>query len=173
MLAAAMLRCRQSNAILLVAKLDRLSRDAAFLLNLGKSGVRFQALDIPEANTLTLGVLASLAQHEREIISSRTRAALAARRARGLPLGTPRDLSAYAARASVMGRTANAAKARERAQLIAPNIQEARAAGCITLRQIAEHLDGLGVTTPRGKKWTPTAVNNAERLIKAHSLTKT
>src|SRR6202034_2959368 len=98
-LTAALLRCRQTRATLLVAKLDRLSRNAAFLMNLRDSGVKFQALDIPEANTLTLGVMAVLAQHEREIISARTRAALAARRARGLPLGTPRDMSPYAARA--------------------------------------------------------------------------
>jgi DNA invertase Pin-like site-specific DNA recombinase len=59
--------------------------------------VKFQALDIPDENTLTLTVMAAMAQHEQEVISQRTIAALAARKARGLPLGTPRDLSAYAA----------------------------------------------------------------------------
>jgi DNA invertase Pin-like site-specific DNA recombinase len=164
-LEAAMLRCRQAHATLLVAKLDRLSRNAAFLFNLRDSGVKFQALDIPEANTLTLGVMAVLAQHEREIISARTRAALAARRARGLQLGTPRDMSAYAAHASALARTVNTDKAKARAALVAPAIKSARSAGCATLRQIAEHLDDLGITTPRGKKWTPTAVSNAEKLI--------
>src|ERR1700733_8215533 len=99
-LEAAILRCKQSNATLLVAKLDRLSRNAAFLMNLRDSGVQFEALDIPGANTMTVGVLALVAQHEGEAISSRTKAALAARRARGLPLGTPRDLSRHQARAS-------------------------------------------------------------------------
>jgi DNA invertase Pin-like site-specific DNA recombinase len=164
-LEAALLRCRQSHATLLVAKLDRLSRNAAFLFNLRDSGVKFQALDIPEANTLTLGVMAVLAQHEREIISARTRAALAARRARGLPLGTPRDMSAHAARASALACAVNARKARSRAALVAPAIKSARAAGCASLRQVAEHLDELGITTPRGKSWTPTAVKNAEKLI--------
>jgi len=129
--------------------------------------VKFQALDIPEANTLTLGVMAVLAQHEREIISARTRAALVARRTRGLPLGTPRDMSAYAARASAQACAVIAEKAKIRAALVAPAIKSARSAGCATLRQIAEHLDDLGITTPRGKRWTPTAVANAERLIAA------
>jgi DNA invertase Pin-like site-specific DNA recombinase len=166
-LEAALLRCRQAHATLLVAKLDRLSRNAAFLLNLRDSGVKFQALDIPEANTLTLGVMAVLAQHEREIISGRTKAALAARRARGLPLGTPRDMSAHAARASALARAVNTEKAKTRAALVAPAIKSARSAGCASLRQVAEHLDDLGITTPRGKKWTPTAVKNAEKLMAA------
>jgi DNA invertase Pin-like site-specific DNA recombinase len=164
-LEAALLRCRQAHATLLVAKLDRLSRNAAFLFNLRDSGVKFQALDIPEANTLTLGVMAVLAQYEREIISGRTKAALAARRARGLPLGTPRDMSAYAARASALARAVNTEKAKARAAEVAPAIAAARSSGCRTLRQIAEHLDQLGIPTPRGRLWTPTAVSNAEKLI--------
>jgi DNA invertase Pin-like site-specific DNA recombinase len=164
-LEAALLRCRQAHATLLVAKLDRLSRNAAFLFNLRDSGVKFQALDIPEANTLTLGVMAVLAQHEREIISARTRGALAARRARGLQLGTPRDMSPYAVRASALASATNIEKARARADLVAPAIKAARMAGRDSLRRIAEYLDELGVTTPRGRKWTATAVANAERLI--------
>jgi DNA invertase Pin-like site-specific DNA recombinase len=164
-LAEALLRCRQTRATLLVAKLDRLSRNAAFLLNLRDSGVKFQALDIPEANTLTLGILATLAQHERELISQRTKAALAARRARGLPLGTPRDMTAYAARASAAGRMVIAGNARKRAAEIAPLIAEARAEGCASLRSIAKFLNSREVTTPRGKAWTAGAVRNVQRLI--------
>lgn len=164
-LEAALLRCRQTGATLLVAKLDRLSRNAGFLMNLRDAGVRFQALDIPEANTLTLGILATLAQHEREIISARTKAALAARKARGLPLGTPRDLRPYAARAGRLGRKVIADRARERAQLIAPQIDEARKAGCASLRQVAAWLNEREITTPRGKAWSAMAVRNAQALI--------
>ena len=73
-----MKRCRLTGATLLVAKLDRLSRNAAFLMTLKDSGVPFVAADMPDANTLTIGVMASLAQHEREMISKRTTAALEA-----------------------------------------------------------------------------------------------
>src|SRR5262249_24383464 len=77
-LTAALRRCRVTGATLVVAKLDRLSRNAAFLLTLRDSGVPFVACDLPEANTLTIGVMAAMAQHEREVISARTVAALAA-----------------------------------------------------------------------------------------------
>src|ERR1700679_2926355 len=125
-LQAAILRCKQSNATLLVAKLDRLSRNAAFLMNLRDSGVQFEAIDIQGANSMTVGVLALVAQHEAEAISARTKAALAARRARGLPMGNPRDMSAYAKRASRLGNAANRAKAQDRAKLIAPAIDQAQ-----------------------------------------------
>jgi DNA invertase Pin-like site-specific DNA recombinase len=160
-LQAALLRCRQTRATLLVAKLDRLSRNASFLMSLKDSGVQFEALDVPGANTLTVGVMALMAQQERELISARTKAALAARRARGLPLGTPRDLSAYAASASLMGQAANRKKAIARAKEIAPLIEEARKAGNLSLRKIADYLNEGNYPTPRGKQWTATAVAHA------------
>lgn len=166
-LTAALQRCRQTRATLLVAKLDRLSRNAAFLLNLKASEVKFQALDLPEANTLTLGIMATLAQHERELISARTKAALAARKARGLPLGTNRDMKPYQARASVLGTAAKHAKALARAREIAPAIDEAKALGHSSLRQIAAHLDSQGITTPAGKTWSAAAVLRTLALIEA------
>jgi DNA invertase Pin-like site-specific DNA recombinase len=163
-LEAALLRCRQTRATLLVAKLDRLSRNISFLFRMRDEGVKFQALDIPEANTLTLGVFAAMAQHEREIISARTKAALAARRARGLPLGTPRDLSAYAREAAAVGRASIQANAKKHATEVAPEIQAARQQGCTSLRQVAAYRNDQGVVTPRGKLWTAAAVRNAERM---------
>jgi DNA invertase Pin-like site-specific DNA recombinase len=164
-LEAAILRCKQSNATLLVAKLDRLSRNAAFLMNLRDSGVQFEALDIPGANSMTVGVLALVAQHEAEAISTRTKAALAARRARGLPMGTPRDMTAYSKRAAKLAGQASATKARARAKLIAPAIEAAQDEGRTSLRQIAAYLNAQSIPTPRGKAWTATAVSNAQRLI--------
>lgn len=168
-LAAAMLRCKQSNAKLLVAKLDRLSRNAAFLMNLKDSGVQFEALDIPGANSMTVGVLALVAQHEAEAISKRTKDALAARRARGLPMGTPRDMSKHQKRASSLGNKANRAKAHARAKLIAPAIEQARSEGHTSLRQIAAYLNEQTIATPRGKQWTPTAVAHAITYSELHA----
>jgi len=95
-LAAAIDRAKQDRAVLVIAKLDWLSRNASFIHSLRDSGVNFQCVDIPEANTLTIGIFATLAQHERELISSRTKAALDAKRAQGVVLGKPENLSLVA-----------------------------------------------------------------------------
>src|SRR5438045_1788546 len=76
-LQAALAQCRQEKACLLIAKLDRLSRNAAFLLNLQESGVEFVAVDMPQADSFIVGILAMVAQKEREMISQRTKAGLA------------------------------------------------------------------------------------------------
>ena len=86
-LVAALNLCRRKKAVLVIAKLDRLARSVAFISNLMESGVEFIAVDMPEANRLTLHILAAVAEHEREMISQRTRAALAAAKARGVRLG--------------------------------------------------------------------------------------
>ena len=83
-LARAIDKATKERATLVIAKLDRLSRNAVFIFALKDSGVDFQCVDIPDANTLTIGIFATLAQHERELINSRTRSALAAKKAQGL-----------------------------------------------------------------------------------------
>src|SRR3954466_14112607 len=88
-LAAALDLCRRRRAMLVIAKLDRLARNVAFIASLMEAGVEFTAVDMPSANKLTLHILAAVAEHEREMISARTRAALAAAKARGVRLGRP------------------------------------------------------------------------------------
>jgi DNA invertase Pin-like site-specific DNA recombinase len=85
----ALAACKKLKAKLVIAKLDRLSRNLAFIATLMESGVEFVAVDIPQANKLTIHILAAVAQHEREMISERTKAALQAAKKRGQRLGNP------------------------------------------------------------------------------------
>src|SRR6476620_3435725 len=101
-LAAALVACKKHKAKLVIAKLDRLSRNLAFIATLMDSGVEFVATDNPHANKLTIHILAAVAEHEREVISERTKAALAAAKARGKKLGGPR--LAAARQASIQAR---------------------------------------------------------------------
>lgn len=95
-LARAIDKAKHERATLVIAKLDRLSRNAGFIFALKDSGVDFQCVDMPDANTLTIGIFATLAQHERELISTRTKAALQAKIAQGAVLGNPTNLTAQA-----------------------------------------------------------------------------
>lgn len=95
--------CKQKNAILLIAKLDRLSRNVSFLFTL-KQSINFVCLDLPDLNTLTLGIFATMAQHERELISKRTKAALQVKKQNGVKLGSPKNLTTEAAKKGAMSR---------------------------------------------------------------------
>ncbi|MBV7440474.1 recombinase family protein [Weeksellaceae bacterium TAE3-ERU29] len=88
--------CKTDNATLLIAKLDRLSRNAAFIFTLRDAGVKFTAVDMPEANSVTIGIMAVLAQDERERISQRTKMALEELRLKGVKLGSPQNLTSDA-----------------------------------------------------------------------------
>ena len=151
-LGKALKRCRVTGATLVVAKLDRLSRNAAFLMTLRDSGVEFVAADLPEANTMTVGVMAVVAQHEREAISHRTKAALAAAKARGTILGGKRKGAANIRAHQPQGVQA----AREKALQAAELRREAIAAlvGSHSLNGIAAKLNEDSVTTSRGGRWT-------------------
>ena len=85
--------CQKNGAKLLIAKLDRLSRNVAFVMTLRDSGVDFVACDLPDANTLTVGIMVTFAQHEAERGSERTKAALAQKKAQGFKLGKPENLT--------------------------------------------------------------------------------
>jgi len=148
--------CRQSGASLLIAKLDRLSRDAAFLMTIRKSGVDIVAADMPNASTLEFGIKAIFAQHEREEISKRTKAALAAAVARGVKLGTKSPAISSAA-----GVAALQANAEQFALTVLPIIKDLKAAGYTSLRQIAAALTERKAATVRGNtNWSASQVSN-------------
>ena len=161
-LAKALHLCRVTGATLVIAKLDRLSRNAAFLLTLKDSGVKFVAADMPDANTLTIGVMALVAQNEREAISRRTREALAAAKRRGVKLGNP-----HGARALLRARKGNRAaiqavrvRADQHAQELRPVVDDLKAEGIVSLEGIAAALNERGMQTPRGGRWYATSVRN-------------
>lgn len=161
-LAKALNRCRVTGATLVVAKLDRLSRNAAFLMTLRDSGAEFVAVDLPEANTMTVGVMAVVAQHEREAISQRTKAALAAAAARGRALGGKRRGAADIADYQPRGVAAVRQKARQEAELRREALENLTG---ISLNAMAARLNEDSVTTSRGGRWTATAVKRALALL--------
>jgi DNA invertase Pin-like site-specific DNA recombinase len=154
-LAKALAACRKHKAKLIIAKLDRLSRNLAFIATLMDSGVEFIAVDNPHANKLTIHILAAVAQHEREAISERTKAALAAAKARGKKLGGPRLATARKASLKARSKAADTFAANVR-----PIIKEIQASGISSLRGVAKALNARGVRTARGSEWTGVQVSN-------------
>jgi DNA invertase Pin-like site-specific DNA recombinase len=174
-LEAALAACRLHGAKLVIAKIDRLSRDAHFLLGLEKAGVDFVAADMPNANRLTVGIMAMVAEEERRMISKRTKDALAAAKARGKQLGglrryvigldkhgrkiygdmvAPPPADAVAKAMAVIQQRADA-----RAAEVAPTIKALQAAGATSLRAIAAGLNAQGIPTARGQgKWSANQV---------------
>jgi DNA invertase Pin-like site-specific DNA recombinase len=149
----AIAHAKRAKALLVIAKLDRLSRKVSFVSNLMEAGVQFVAVDNPSANELTIHILAAVAQAERKAIADRTRAALAAARARGTHLGNP----------SIADARHSAIEALKRGSATfcsntLPIIQDLRASGCTTLQRIADALNARGVRTARCGVWTATAV---------------
>jgi DNA invertase Pin-like site-specific DNA recombinase len=135
--------CRKRKARLVIAKLDRLSRNLAFIATMMDSGVEFVAVDNPHATRLTLHILAAVAEHEREMIADRTKAALQAAKARGIRLGrNGADRLAPAYRAEAI----------ERARQLAPLLAELKSAG-MSARQMAVQLTARGIPTPTGARW--------------------
>ena len=158
-LQAALAYAKITRSTLLVAKLDRLSRNVAFLATLQDSGTKFVCADMPEANELTIHVLAAVAQAERKMISTRVKEALQAAKARGTKLGGDRgNIRAIGA----LGRQVSAKVRTERSQewkaLVEPHIALARADGCKTLQSIADYLNERGIETARGGRWYSASV---------------
>jgi DNA invertase Pin-like site-specific DNA recombinase len=161
-LTAALAACKKHRARLVIAKLDRLSRNLAFIAALMESGVEFVAVDNPHATKLTVHILAAVAEHEREMISERTKAALRAAKARGTRLGNPQ-----LAKAAKRGTAAVKANARQFAANVLPIIEEIERSGVTSHNAIATKLNERNVRTARGGKWTHVQVGAVLRPFEA------
>lgn len=158
-LAKAIRLCKVKNCKLLVSKLDRLSRDIHIITSLQKSDVAFVVAENPDCNNFTIHILAAVAEHEREMISQRTKAALAAAKARGVKLGNPR-ISEAGGGDTTKARAAKAQKANEYSENMKPTIEDIQnELENPSLRQIAAELNERGFKTPRGCEWTATGVS--------------
>lgn len=169
-LARALSLARMTGATLLIAKLDRLSRNAAFLLALRDSGVRFLAADMPDANELTVGIMALVAQQEREAISKRTREALAAAKARGIRLGNPQGAAPL--RRANRGNSAALGAIRRTADRHAEGLRglltELADQGITSLGAVASALNQRGILTPRGASWHKSSVRNLIQRLQSN-----
>lgn len=166
-LVRALAHAKFAKATLIIAKLDRLSRNVAFLSNLMESGAEFVACDNPTANRLTIHILAAVAEDEARRISERTKAALAAYKARGGKLGASLEQCRSLTDAGRKAGAANAGRVHSEAAdrfntFIAPRVVAMRAEG-MTLKAIAAALNAEGVQTRRGKDWTHVQILNILR----------
>lgn len=150
--------CKKRRAKLIIAKLDRLARNVHFISGLMESGVEFCAVDMPQANKLTIHIFAAVAENEREMISARTKAALEQAKARGVKLGNPRWQESIA----------KASAARGILPVPEPllNVMSDLRSQGKTLRQIMAQLNGLGLRTPTGAKWYASTVRQALLQVK-------
>lgn len=158
-LGKALAACRVHRATLLVAKLDRLSRDAHFLLGLKNAGVEFVAVDMPSANRLTVGILAMVAEEEARLISVRTRSALQAAKARGVVLGRPNLNRQARQKGTAVSIQVRKGKALQRANDLRPVLQSLELEGVLSAAAIARSLSEKGVPAPRGGKWSAVQVS--------------
>ncbi|KTE76958.1 recombinase family protein [Sphingopyxis sp. A083] len=161
-LEAALADARRTGAKLVVAKLDRLSRNAEFTLSLRNSGVDFVCADNPDVNRLTIGLLAVINEDERERIAERTRVALQAAKARGVRLGNPNSAAALRRAAKGNGAAVEAVKgnAERFAADLKGTVGEIMASGKTSLPAIAAELNDRHIRTRRGGRWHASSVRN-------------
>ena len=161
-LRAALARCRLTGATLLIARLDRLARSVRFIASLMEEGAPFVACDMPTATPFMLHVYAAVAEEEARAISKRTKAALAAAKARGVVLGGDRGYRPPAPPNAVSGAAASAISrqrsADHSAHALLPVIEELRGAGATSLGRLAAGLNERAIGSPRGGTWTATTV---------------
>ena len=163
-LKAALDMCRREKATLVIAKLDRLARNVAFVATLLEGRIKFVCCDMPEADSTMLHIYSAMAEREAIKTSERTIAALAAAKARGKKLGWSIPSRVEEQRnASQLGAAANSSHAQKFASNVLPIVESIRAAGICSLAAIAGTLNARGVATARGGRWHPSTV---QRLIK-------
>lgn len=160
-LAAALAACRLHKATLVIAKLDRLARNAAFLLNLRDAGVDFVACDMPDANRLTVGIMALVAEDEADRISARTKAALQAAKARGVKMGGFRG---YVPTEEDRAKAAQAKREKAKREDLLPVVEAIKAEGIASMTGIAKALNERGIPTAKGGQWQAVQV---QRMLKA------
>lgn len=162
-LANAIAYCKERGAVLLIAKLDRLTRNVAFIFALRDSGVQFLCVDMPDANTLTIGIMATMAQHERELISERTRKALAEKKKQGAILGKPENLTDEAVEKGLQVRQQNARQDanNRRAGAMARSLRQSGHSWA----EIARQLNEFGFRTRRGKRFQIVQVQRVVSLF--------
>lgn len=155
-LKAALEACRKHGAVLILAKLDRLARNVHFVSGLMQSKVKFVACDMPEANELTIHIMAAFAEHEAKRISQRTRDALAVAKARGVVLGKE---GAKNLRPNIEARIAASESFAAKLQ---PLFESMRARG-LSQRAMVEELNSMGVPAPKGGEW---GLSQWQRIMK-------
>jgi len=160
--------CKVTGAKLLAAKLDRIGRSASFLLSLRDSGVDFIIADMPQANRFTIGIMACLAEYERQLISERTKAALQSAKARGVVLGNPNGAAAFGDKRGQGAREGQIAKADGQAHQVAKYLLPLRAEG-LSMAKIADRLNDMGIPTPRNGAagWKAASVKRALDRLEA------
>lgn len=156
-LAAALALCRRTKAELVIARLDRLSRSVAFIAALLDANVEIRCADMPSASRLLLQMLAVFSEHEREMIRERTKAALAAAKARGVELGRHGRVLA----------AANRAEAERHAEDVGPHLLAARKSGARTFKEVCRFLEDHRVPTASGGKWHPMSVRRIELRLRS------
>jgi Site-specific recombinases, DNA invertase Pin homologs len=152
--------CNLTGATLIIAKLDRLSRNAHFLLGLQESRIEFVCADMPQANPLTVGIMALVAEEERKAISRRTKEALAVAKAKGVKLGCPQGAAHLRKYGNKAGVEAIKEGATQRARELSATINQLQAQDIVSYSALAKALNERHIATARGGKWYPTTVKN-------------
>lgn len=164
-LQAAIEHAQLAGARLVIAKLDRLSRNVHFLSGLKDAGVDFVAADMPDANKLTVHILAAVAEHEREMISERTKGALREAKRRGAKLGNPNGAAHLRGRGNAEAVAAIIGKADAKAEQLRKTLERIEAEGVTSARAIAAALNERGILSPRGKSWSATSVQRVRQRL--------